>query len=129
MGTFALEPLSSFDDIALKELATVGPIDFYLDEQRAGRAGLFAALTSGKRVGSLLVRLEKRPNGDLELVVVAAVAHSDERVLIQGRDLIEHIARQNSVKTIRFQTDRIGLVHVFLKHGADAVITWDVPNG
>lgn len=129
MGTFALEPLSSFDDTALKELATVGPIDFYVSEQQAGRAGLFAALTGGERVGSLLVRLEKRPCGALELVVVAAVAHSDERVLIQGRDLLEHLARQNNVKTIRFQTDRIGLVKVFLKHGAEAVITWDVPNG
>jgi len=129
MGNFTLEPLEEFDAVAQAHLAGVGPIDFYRTEFAKGQAALFAAVFEGKRVGSVMLRDESKPDDNRELVVVAAFAEAPRSVLFDGKRIIERMARKNGFKSLRCHTDRPGLAVQFMKAGAEAVLTWEVPHG
>ncbi len=129
MGALKLEPMISFDPRAQAELASVGPLDFYVSEQSKNLAALFAVTWQGERCGTVLLRLEKTPDGELVMVVVAAVAQTPEPVLMMGKELIENIARQNGCTKMRCHTERPGIAAQFMRRGAEAVLTWDICNG
>lgn len=122
-------PLRAFDGAATEDLASVGPVGSYREEWQDGLSVVFAVLFDGERIGTILMRVDRTPDGDKELVVIGLVAKAPVMVIEEGRALVEAMARSNDCKTVSFHTDHIGLARHFMKAGGSAIVTWEVPHG
>lgn len=127
------QPLAAFDNRAKQGFAMIDGgrnLTFYIQEQKAGRAALFAVFENGKRAGSLMLVSETKPSGEKILAVMAASIEGKTNAIIKaGMDFINSYARQTKHFTVKFYTSNVKLASEFLKAGARAKITWNPFHG
>ena len=129
MAKITLAPLTAFDDRAIQELAEVGPIDLYIERQRAGGDMLYAIMHGTQRVGSTLLRIEETPTGERELVIVAAKRTNKSKVFHGGLGFVEDCARKKNIQRVRVHTRRVKLINALLARNKNAEVTIETgPN-
>lgn len=133
MDTCTLISPIEWDSLAFDHLDGVGgePADTYFQEYREGTLYVFAIIENLWRVGTALLRMEEKPDGELEGVLVAAGARGRGDLTMQVLPKFELVAAQKGATSFRLHTERPGLVRK-LAHWAkerELVITMRLDHG
>lgn len=133
MDTSTLISPIEWDSLAHDHLDGVGgePADTYFQEYREGTLYVFAIIENLWRVGTALLRMEEKPDGELEAVLVAAGAAGKGDMTMQVLPKFEAFAALKGATTFRMHTKRPGLVRK-LAHWANSrelVITMELVHG